>query len=218
MEKILDILKKVKLFKGINEETLSTMLSYLGAKQVSLAKNEAIILAGEKADQIGVLVSGSLHIVRDSIDGERTLISAVFPNEIFAEAFCCTGVVESPASVIAALPSTVIMLNYKRIFSSCPHSCEFHQKLIENMLMVLAEKNIMLQNRMQILEKKTVRLKVLALLESYSTAKSKMIVIPFNREQLADFLCVDRSALSHELSRMKQDGLIDYHKNVFKLL
>lgn len=217
MEKYFNIVASVGLFSSINEEELKAMLKCLDAKTVDIKKDEIVLLAGDQPKHIGIVLSGRLHIVKEDCSGNRTLVAAVMPGEIFAEALCCAGVKESPVTVIADANSTVMLLKFERILHSCDKSCSFHTKTIENMLKLMANKNLMLQNRMDIISVHSIREKVMRYLKALSFKQGQNITIPFNREELANYLCVERSALSHELSRMKKDGLIDYKKNRFLL-
>lgn len=218
MKKYDEVLRGVRLFKGIDEKDLSSLLSCLDARIISPEKNEFVLMAGDRVNHIGIVLSGSLHIIKEDAEGERAVIAALSKGDFYAEALCCANVEMSPVSVLTNTKSSVMLIEYGRILHTCPSSCSFHAKLIENMLFIIAEKNIMLQNRMEIISQKTVRLKMLAFLEFFVGTRGEKAKIPFNREQLADYLCVNRSALSHELSRMKHDGLIDYHKNQFVLM
>jgi len=167
--------------------------------------------------QAGIVLAGQLHILRVDCDGNRSILATVAPGEIFAEALCCAGVAESPVTVIAHTDVTVLLLSYRRIPRACPNACAHHAKLIENILRLVAEKNLLLQSRMEIVCLKSVRAKVLRYLESFVPEQGHKITIPFNRKEMADYLCVERSALSHELARMQRDGLIEYRKNCFVL-
>jgi len=218
MKKYFDILQSVGLFKNVDATELEAMLKCLGAEITDVGKDAIVLLAGDKPRYVGVVLTGLLHIVREDYDGNRSIIAAAAPGDIFAEAVCCAGVLENPVTVIADVESTVMLLSFSRILQTCPNSCFHHAKLIENMLGLVANKNLQLQNRMEIISLKSVRAKVLLYLESFVPKQGRNITIPFNREELADFLCVERSALSHELSRMKKDGLIEYRKNKFVLL
>lgn len=213
-----DIIKSIELFKGIEAENLRSMLACLGAKTQSVKKGKIIMFTGDKPDFTGIVLSGQLHITRNNFNGNRSLVAAIMPGGIFAEALCCAGVLESPVTVAAAEDSVIMKLGFVKILNTCSNSCIFHKKLIENMLGLIANKNLILQSRMEILELKSVREKVLCYLELFKPKKrGRNITIPFNREEMADFLSVDRSALSHELMKMKKDGIIDYNKNIFIL-
>jgi len=217
MEKYLNIISLCGFFKDIKEVDLVSMLNCVQAKIRKTQKDEFVLLAGAKPEQIGIVLEGQLNIVREDYDGNRTMVTAVMPGDVYSEALCCAGVLESPVSVIAEVESAIMQISYQRILRVCPNTCTFHIKLIENMLELIAQKNLYLQSRMDIISLKSVRMKVLRYFESLIPKQGKKITVPFNREELADFLCVERSALSHELARMKKDGLIEYRKNKFVL-
>ena len=193
------------------------MLDCLGAGIHSVKKGRTILCAGEKPAYTGIVLSGMLHIIREDYDGNRTIIASVTRGKLFAEALCFAGVSESPVTVVAAENSIIMKLMVERMLKTCPNSCVFHKKLITNMLALIAGKNLFLQERLEIISLKSVRSKVTLYLESFTAKQGRNIKIPFNREEMADFLCVERSALSHELAKMKRDGLIDYNKNMFIL-
>ena len=218
VQKYFETLKSVGLFHGIGTAELETLLNCIGAEIKNVGKGEIILLAGDRPRHVGIVLTGQFHITREDYDGNRSLVAAVTPGEIFAEAMCCAGVSESPVTVTAGDESDVMLMNFSRIPRVCPNSCPFHARLIENMLSLVAKKNILLQSRMEIISLKSIRAKVLRYLESFAPKQGEKIAIPFNREEMADFLCVERSALSHELARMKKDGLIDYRKNIFTRL
>jgi len=210
-----DVLKYVELFSGIAAEEMELMLDCVDARTKKYHKGSIILLAGEKPQYVGVVISGELHIAREDADGNRSLIAVAGPGQVFAEALCCADVDESPVTVTAGSSSSVMMLKFSRLLRTCPNSCVFHARLIQNMLELIAGKNLMLQSRMEIISLKSIREKVLLYLDAFIKKQGNEITIPLNREQMADFLCVERSALSHELARMKRDGLIDYRKNKF---
>ena len=212
----IETLKNVKLFDAISEPDIGFMLSCLEAKVVHYEKNAYVLLAGNKPEHIGILLKGSAHVVKEGMSGERVIITTLSKGGYFAEALCCAGVKESPVSVVATEDTVILMVAYGRVLHSCPNSCTFHTQLIRNMLFLLSHKNILLQGRIDVISQKTLREKVLSYLHAIADKQeANEIVIPLNREEFADFLCVDRSALSHELARMKKDGLIEYRKNRF---
>jgi len=217
-EQYSDILGTIGLFKGIGATQLKPMLDCTGAWVKTVKKGEIILLSGDKPTFIGIVLSGQFHIIREDYNGNTALMAAIMSGEIFAEALCCAGVSESPVTVVSAANSSFIQLMFSRILHICPKSCSFHRKLIENLLELLAKKNILLQNRMEIISIKSVRGKVMHYLESFAQKQGENITLPFNREEMANFLCVERSALSHELAKMKRDGLIEYSKNRFTII
>ena len=212
-----DALKQAALFKDIATADFEKMFSCLGAEIKNVDKAETILFTGDNPCFVGIVLSGQFHIVREDYDGNNTLIAVASPGEIFAESLCCAGIEESPVTVFAAENATVMLIKFNRILHTCSHLCAFHEKLIENMLKLIAKKNLFLQSRMEIMAIKSVRDKVLRYLESFTLQQGRSIVIPLNREGMANYLCVERSALSYELSKMKKDGLIDYRKNHFVL-
>ncbi|MCL2462349.1 MAG: Crp/Fnr family transcriptional regulator [Defluviitaleaceae bacterium] len=217
MSSYFDTIKKAPLFKGIGDEGLQSMLGCLDTEVKTVRKNGVVLLAGEKPTQIGVVLSGSLHVVKESLDGNQTLVASVLPGEIFGEAMCCAQIEESSVTVLADDDSEIMLINYGRIVHVCQNACGYHQKLVENMLELVARRNLYLQNRIEIMSIKSVRAKVLHYLESLAEKQGRSVAVPFNRTKLAEHLCVERTALAHELARMRQDGVIDYKKNVFTL-
>ena len=217
MKDYIPILISVDLFSGISAAGLESMLCCICAEIKTVRKGDIILLAGDTPKQVGIVISGQLHVVREDYDGNSSLIAVMSSGDIFAEAMCCAGVAESPVTVIADLDSTVILMSFERILHVCPNSCSFHKDLIKNMLKIIAEKNLLLQSHMEILSLKSIRARVMRYFESFAPKHGGEIIIPLNREELANYLCVERSALSHELAKMKRDGLIEYKKNRFIL-
>jgi len=224
MNKYFNIIRDVSLFRGIGERELNSLLDCLNYEIKAVSKGEVILLAGDKPLYIGITLSGLLHVVKDDYDGNRTLVAPVASCDLFGEAVCYAGVEESPVTVFAAEDSTIMLLRYERVTRICRNTCGYHIKLIENMLRLVADRNLYLQNRLEIISIKSIRVKVLHYLESLAAVQGSSvpgrdiqggIAVPFNQTKLAEYLCVDRSALAHELSRMKRDNLIDYRKNIF---
>lgn len=214
----LTLLAKNVLFSGINPADFKALFGCLDARVTAAAKGSFVVTAGDKVEHIGIVLDGRLQIVRENYEGDRDLLAVLLPGELFAETLCCAGVDESPVSVIADSDAHVLLLAYQRMLRNCSNACPFHNRLLANMLQVIAKKNLYLQKRMEIIGMKTLRERVLGYLQSVGGKQKQDFAIPFNREQLSEYLCVDRSALSRELSRMKAEGLIDYWKNRFRLL
>ena len=210
-------MKPVELFAGVDAADMEYLLDCLDAEIRTVEKGDIVLMAGDEPKQVGLVLAGQLHVFRDDYEGNCVLMSVVPPGEVYAEALCCAGVPESPVTVMADTASTVMLLGFSRILRMCPNACSFHTELIGNMLRLVANKNLFLQSRMEIAAMKSVRAKVLRYLESFLPGQGAAVTIPLNREEMADYLCVERSALSHELARMKKDGLIDYRKNHFVL-
>lgn len=218
MNQYFELLCKVRLFQDIAPEGLSAMLRCLSAETVRRRKNEILLLTGEKPERAGVVLSGRVQVIKESFEGERTILTVLSPGELYAETLCCAGVRESPVTVVADCDSEVLLLDFPHILHTCGNTCQFHHRLIENMLRIISEKNLFLQDRMDIVRKKSVREKVLTYLGGFALKQGQTVTIPLNREEMANYLCVERSALSHELMKMKRDGILNYQKNSFTFL
>ncbi len=212
------LFRNVPLFWGIDETELQSLLGCLNARVKSYDKGEIIFLQGDKATAIGLVLTGSVQIVKEDYFGNRTILAHVGCSELFAEAFSCAGERVLEVSAVAVEQSEIMLIDYARIITTCPSSCMFHTRLIRNMLNILAEKNIQLNRKIEHTSKRTTREKLLSyLLEQAEMAHSNTFAIPFDRQELADFLCVERSAMSAELGRMRSEGLLDFKKNQFEL-
>ena len=212
------ILKKSPLFFGIEIKDMQSMLSCLSAVEKKYNKNELILHQGDPVDYMGLVLTGRIHIVKDDFWGNRTILSDVSPSQMFGESFACSQNQGLTVSVLAVEPTTVLFLDIKRILNTCSSACVFHTHLIRNLLSVLAEKNLLLTGKIDHITKRTTREKLLSYLSAESLkAGSSTFKIPFNRQQLAEYLAVDRSAMSQELSKLQKEDYLAYHKNVFHL-
>jgi len=215
---MLSFFQKVPLFIGMDEKELSSLLHCLNARTRTYAKGEIIFLAGDTATDIGLVLSGSVQIVKEDFFGNRTIMAQATKGELFAEAFSCTQDKVLEVSAIASEKSEIMLIDYQRIITTCPSSCTFHTRLIKNMLGILAQKNIQLNRKIDHTSKRTTREKLMSyLLEQAKKANSNQFQIPFDRQELADYLCVERSAMSAELGRMRDEGLLTFKKNQFEL-
>lgn len=214
------ILSRSPLFADIDTAALPGLLERLKAKEAHFHKGGFIFTATESTPQIGIVLSGSAHVLQEDFWGNRTILSLISVGDLFGEAFACAEVPKIPVSVMAATTNTtVLLLEYQRIISPDSGALLFYEKLIHNLMKILAQKNIFLTQKIEHLSKNTIREKLLSFLSlSALQAHSKDVTIPFNRQELADYLSVNRSALSRELNAMKQDGLIDFTGNSFSLL
>ena len=207
------------LFTGIDESDIQTLLDCLSAKQRHIKKNRFIFHAGDKMESMGIVISGAVHVLREDFWGKRKIVARLESGELFGEAFACAGVEKLPISVMAAEDSVILLLNSQRLIKSCSSACAFHGYLITNLTLLLAEKNVALVQKLEYITQPTTREKLLSYLsEQARIAGKSTFTIPFNREELADYLSVERSAMSAELSKMKDDGLLLYKKNHFVLL
>ena len=216
---MIDIIKNNPLFKGLNTKEIEQLLECLNSYKKEYKKNQTIIRSGEKIHSIGILIKGEAHITRNDYWGNSSIITHLYEGEVFGEAYACVNQNDIGVNVIACQDSEVLFLDISYIIKVCPHACHFHHLLLQNLLEMIAKKNIILNHKLSLLSKKTMREKIISYLSSQAIEQgSKIFDIPYNRQQLADYLGVDRSALSSELSRMQKDGIISYYKHTFKLL
>lgn len=218
MEKYLSILKNSKLFNGISADELRSMLDCLTAVTCSYRKGEYVFRRGEHIGSVAMLLDGGIHIQKEDYWGNLSILGEISAGEIFGEVYACLESDTIRNDAVAIRTSEVLFLDVKRILTMCPSACQFHGRLIRNLLSVLAEKNKMLTHKLEHMSKRTTREKLLSYLSEQSQrAGSPVFDIPFNRQQLADFLSVDRSAMSAELCRMRDDGLLSFDRNHFIL-
>ena len=217
MKEIYKSIKSNPLFEGINIYDYSALFNCLNAKTVKYKKNDVILLSGDPIKYIGLVVSGSVRINKEDWGGNQTILADLHPNELFGEVFACADIRISPVTVSACVNCEVLYFDFHNVTSPCSKSCSFHLSLIENMLKIIARKNLMLNQKIDILSKRTLREKLLCFFD-YQRKGSSKFTISFNREELASFLCANRSVVSAELSRMQNDGLIAYTKNSFEIL
>ncbi len=218
MKKYVEVLKKCPLFRGIDEADLLSLLTCLNAKEKTVQKDEFVMIAGDMPEDIGVVLSGGVHIVQEDYWGNRAILSALQTGGLFAEAFACSDVASLPVSVVARENCDILFVDCKRILTVCSSSCAFHTMLIHNLTKVLAGKNIMLTRKMEHITKKTTREKVLSYLSECAIKAGKnSFDIPFDRQELADYLAVERSALSKTLCSMRDEGVLEFRKNRFSL-
>ena len=216
--KELKILKKSIIFEDINEKNIVSILDCLSSVYKTYEKDNYLYHIGDKIESIGLVLSGSVSIERYDLWGNRKIIASIHPGDIFGESYACVNKEPLMVNIVATDDCEILFMNVSRVLTLCNSSCEFHSKLVSNLLNILARKNLNFTRKIEILTQKTTREKIMLYLEyEASNADSTEFSIPFNRQQLADFLSVDRSALSSELSKMQRDGLIEFNKNSFKI-
>lgn len=219
MKNFIDVLKRVSLFNDIEENDLLRMLSCLGARVEFFDKKYTIFAEGGSTKNIGILLSGSVQLIRNDYYGNRSLLAEVAPAELFAESFACAELDEMPISAVANEPSHVMLIEGSHILHTCNNGCGFHHRLIFNLMRELATKNIMFHQKIEITSKRTTREKLLTYLDIQAKKAGKSsFEIPFDRQELADYLEVERSGLSAEISKLKREGVIDADKNKFTVL
>ncbi len=207
------------LFKGIKEEDLSAMLSCIGYHIGTFQKGEIVAFEDENIRHIGILLSGAVDMIKEDLWGNKTMLVRMRKDELFGETFACG---EDNLSVVTFLVSEdarILFMPFDRVMHSCTMACKFHHRLIENMVHIIANKNRDLMRKMEVISKRTLREKILAYLSIQAQLHdARYFEIPLGRVEWAEYLCADRSALTRELVKMKEDGLIDYDRNCFRIL
>lgn len=207
------------LFQGIQQEEMEAMLGCMGAKARGYRRGEYIFLAGNPANRVGVLLAGEASVLREDVLGNRSILAKLSPGEAFGEVFACAGVQVLPVSVYADSDCEALLMDYRKLLTSCGSACAFHARLVQNMLRLLAGKTLQMNQKMEVLSARSIREKLMAyLLQAAGRAGGVSFRIPYNRQELADYLAVDRSALSRELGLMQREGLLRYQKDAFTLL
>lgn len=218
IKKHLDIVIHTPLFANVTYEDMGSLLNCMNARAKSFSKDSFIFLAGDAPEGIGIILEGAALIIKEDIFGNRSIIGRVEKGDIFGEVFSCALVEELPVSVVAETDCQVLILDYKKIITTCSSSCKFHTMLISNMLKILAQKNLYMNKQNEILASKTTRDKILRYLELVGEEKNSFtFTIPYGRQELADLLGVNRSAMTRELSNLKDEGIIEFEKNEFTL-
>ena len=215
----MEILKKCALFADIDDEKLIKMLTCLGAKVAAFDKKYTVMAEGSPAKYLGIVLSGSCQIIRTDYYGNRSIISNVTAGEIFGEAFACAEVGSIPVSAISLEPSEVMLIECSHILHTCTNNCGFHQQLIFNVMKELATKTLVFHQKLEITSKRTTREKLMTYLSICAKqVGSDSFDIPFDRQELADYLEVDRSGLSAEISKLRAQGVLETTKKHFELL
>lgn len=219
MEQYLQELHEMELFGKIEKGQIGAMLQCLGAVARDYAKGEFIFLEGESLDSVGVVMSGSVQMIKEDVWGQKAILLSLERGAVFGESFVCGGGPDSTVSFQAAQNCRILLLGFHKVLRTCSSSCVFHHRLIENMVTLLARKNVLLMDKMEVISKKSIRGRILVWLsQQVQRQGSRRFTSSMGRLELADYLCVDRSALTRELGRMQDEGLVAVRKNEFELL
>lgn len=219
MKDYIDDISQFSLFSGIKTEDLTPMLRCLGSYNRNYKKGEFIFLSNEPIQSVGIVLKGTIHMIKEDIWGNKTILSFIQKGELFGETFACGSQLKSTVTFYASTNCKVLYMPFQKVIHVCNMSCIFHHRLIENMVSLIADKNARLMEKIEIISKKTLREKILTYISLQSQLhKSSCFKIPLGRVELADYLCADRSALTRELNNMKNEGIINFEKNYFCLL
>ena len=219
MKKYIPVLKTSGLFEEIEEENLIAMLGCLGAKVFSMVKGLTIFGEGSPAKYIGLVLSGAVQMVQDDFYGNRTIVTQIETGGIFGESFACAGISNLPVSFAASKNGEFMLIDCSRITNTCCNACSFHKQVIFNLLHLVARKNLDFHQKIEITSKRTTREKIMTYLLSVAKQEqSNSFTIPYDRQALADYLGVERSAMSAEIGKLRKEGLIECQKSNFTIL
>lgn len=210
MKDFFEILSRCLLFKGMERSDLNSMLTCLDGKTIKISKGSPVFLEGTPARFVGIVLSGTVQVMREDYYGNRSIMTILQPGELFAEAFSFAGLETMPVSAIAIKDSEVLLLDCRRVLTTCSNSCHFHNLLLKNLLQGMAQKNLALSQKIRYMSQKSTKEKLMAyLFDQAKQHKSTEFVIPYDRQALADYLGVERSAMSAEIGKLKSSGQID---------
>jgi len=219
MDKYDSVLKNCALFRGIDEKDYGSLLSCLGTQVKSYEAEEYIFFAGDIISSVGIVLTGIVEVMKENLAGNKHILAFLEPSHLFAEGIVCTVKRISPVTVQVKEAAKILFIPYERIIKSCGNSCVFHISLIQNMMVVLGEKNVNLNRKLELLTLKGMREKIASYLINEAKERgSSMFLIVQNRSELADFLNVSRTSMCRELARMKDEGLIDFYGHSFKII
>lgn len=218
MEKYCSILKNNPLFRGLGEEAITVVLRNTGARIKTVKSGEYILNAGNITSSIGFVLSGSVLVIQEDFWGHRNIMTRVKSGDIFAEVFAAAAGTELNVSVIANEDSEILFLDINRLLSLQENNGGQNNIVIRNLISVLAKKTMAFNEKITHISKRSTREKLLSYLSAQSRRHGSLsFLIEFYRQQLADYLCVERAAMSAELSKLKKEGILNYNKNYFEL-
>ena len=218
MEPYHHMLMQTPLFATLSSEELPHMLSCLQARKKRFDAKQYIIHETDSTEDLGIIISGQVQIITEDAFGNRSITAKLGPGELFGQVAASKLAQSSPVSVLSDTESEILLLKFHKLVTPCTRACSFHSRVIENMMNVLAERNLMMNRKLSILSQRSMRDKLLSYLAWQSHDKgSTSFTIPFNRDELADYLCVNRSALSREISKMIDENIISSDRNHFTI-
>lgn len=214
-----EIILKSKIFKNIEENEVELLLKCINNYRKTFKKGEIILREGEKTEYMGIVITGSVVVERADLWGNNTVLGVISPVGIFAETYSILNDEPLMINVYANEKSEILFLRTNEIFKTCEKSCNFHDQLILNLIRIASFKNLNLSRKILHTGPKTIRGKLLSFFSEWVKKENSLsFSIPYNRQQLADYLSVDRSAMSNELSKMQKEGILEFKKNKFKII
>lgn len=218
MKQHLFILRNSPFFQGMTEEEILSVLQCVNATVQHKKKDEYIFWAGDSTESMGLVLRGAVLVLQEDLWGHRNIIHRIGPGEYFAEPFAATAGSVLNVSVVADEDSEIMLLNMERFLKTCPHACAHHSRMVRNMVSVMARRVLDLNEKLTHMAKRSTREKLLSYLSAESMRQGKLsFTIPYDRQQLADYLSVERAAMSVELSKLQKEGLLKTNRNHFEL-
>lgn len=219
MNTSLEEIKAHPLFKGIDEKDLIPTLQSLGCFVKEFKKDEFIIFSDETIRNLGVILEGCVQMVKEDEKGNDIILVRMGVNELFGETFACGSITDPRVRFRASTDCKVLFLHFYKVISLCDDRCDFRYQVLENLIKLFCDKNVKLLRKIESVSQRTLREKILKYLTLMGeNQESSYVEIPLGRGEMADYLCADRSALTRELNRMRNEGIIDFEKNIFKIL
>lgn len=212
-----ETIKENPLFQGIGLNDFKKLVTCLPAKTARYGKNEIILLAGEEINIVGLVLSGSVRVIKEDAEGNEAILAELSASNLFCEVFASAELDYSPITVLASEDCEVILMDYRKMIETCPSLCPAHMRLNKNLLRAVARKSLLLNQKVEILSKRTIRERLLCYFDMHR-GMARKFTIPYNREEMARYLCVDRSAMSNEIGKMQKEGLIRFSRNDFEIL
>lgn len=218
MNDYMNVLNRSMLFKDISDDEKADILGCLTYQIKEFRQGHVIALEGNEIRYFGLILEGSIDMIKEDVWGNRTLITRMSEGELFGETFACGIEQQSVVTFTAVGNVTVMMLPFMQVIHTCSNSCSFHEKLIRNLVHTIAMKNKSLMQKVEIITKKNLREKILAYLSIQAQMQNtRYFQIPLKRGELAQYLCADRSALTRELTQMREEHIIDFDRNTFRI-
>ena len=212
------VLPEAILFDGIDVNDLSVMMGCLKPRICEYKKDEYIAIAGDKFESVGILLTGEAAIIKENVEGNRVVMAILQPGDMFGEMVVFSSNSIWPSTVVAQQDCKVFFLSKNKIIGQCERICPWHRTLILNMLKIVSERALKLNKKVEYLTIKSMRGKIsIFLLDQYKKTGKTTFILPMNRNDMADFLNVSRPSMSREMSRMKDEGIIDYHLSTIKI-
>lgn len=218
MEEYFSVLSTCPLFLGIEPGSLHTALNCMGFMESSIPKGAAIFHEGDSVQRIGLILSGSVQLTRTDRDGRRIVMMSAGPGALLADTYICAGIDQAPATATAVQDSAVLSFDGHKLLTTCESNCPIHQQIIRNLVRSVARKNLELNQKIYLMSRRTTREKLIAFLSEQARYQGAAeFSIPYDRQSLADYLGVERSAMSTEIGKLKKDGVIDCKGSWFRL-